>query len=368
MKIRKKELGYIILTFFLCFTIYQNWDKGSHIIATLWASLKPFLYGAGIAYVINIVMYAYEKWLVILLPFKPIVKLKRPIAMVLSYLTFMVIIVWIFSIVIPDLIASLQLLLRIDTQAISKIIADLNDNDIVNHALDLFGENADLSATISKYTQQILQQLLGFLTNILTSVSSIASTILNVFISLVFSIYVLANKEQLIRQTHALVTVYAGKWANYLFYLTDILHNRFHNFFVGQTLEAVILGSLTAVGMLLFGFPYAATVGVLVAFTALIPVVGAYIGATVGFILIATESFTQALLFLLFLVILQQLEGNIIYPKVVGNSIGLPGMWVLLVITLGGAIGGIFGMILGVPVAGTIYQVIKDDVQKRQPD
>lgn len=128
----------------------------------------------------------------------------------------------------------------------------------------------------------------------------------------------------------------------------------------------MILGSLTVIGMLIFQFPYALTVGVLVAFTALIPVVGAYIGVTIGFILIATESLTEAFLFVLFLILLQQFEGNVIYPKVVGGSIGLPSMWVLMAITIGGALWGILGMLLAVPVAATIYQIVKDHIIKRQ--
>lgn len=144
------------------------------------------------------------------------------------------------------------------------------------------------------------------------------------------------------------------------------MHQRFHGFFVGQTLEAMILGSLTAAGMFLFNFPYAATIGILVAFTALIPVIGAYIGATIGFILIATQSVSQAFLFLVYLIVLQQFEGNVIYPRVVGGSIGLPGMWVLMAITIGGALWGILGMLVAVPLAASLYQIIKDNVAKRQ--
>lgn len=366
MRFTEKELCYIVLTFFLCFAIYQNWESGASLIQTFWDSLKPFLVGAGLAYIVNIVMYVYEGWFVKVVKVPFLLKLKRPIAMVLAYLTFIVVIVWIFSIVLPDLISSLQSLLKIDTHAVSKIIAELNDNKMLNNIFEMFNKNADIGTTISKYTQQIVKQLLGFLTNILTSVSGIASAIINVFVSFVFSIYVLSNKETLIYQARTLTSVYTGKWSSKLFYLTKILHDRFHNFFVGQTIEAIILGTLTAIGMVIFGFPFATTVGVLIAFTALIPVVGAFIGAGVGFILIATESFKLAVLFIVYLLVLQQIESNMIYPKVVGNSIGLPGMWVLLAITVGGAVGGILGMLVAVPVAGTLYQVLKDHTKSKQ--
>ncbi|MGV3009738.1 AI-2E family transporter [Streptococcus thoraltensis] len=366
MKITKKEVGYIVLTFFLCFGIYQNWESGAGLIKTFWNALKPFLVGAGIAYIVNIVMYVYETWFCKFIKTPFLLKIKRPISMILAYLTFILVVVWIFSIVLPDLISSLKMLLKIDTQAVSKIIAELNDNKVINRILDVFGQNSDISSTISKSTQQITNQLLSVLTNVLTSVSNIASTVINVFVSLVFSIYVLANKETLIRQARTLTDLYTGKWASKIFYVTEILHDRFHNFFVGQTIEAIILGTLTAIGMVIFSFPYAVTVGVLIAFTALIPIVGAFIGAGVGFILIATKSFQLAVFFIIYLVILQQIESNLIYPKVVGNSIGLPGMWVLLAITVGGAVNGILGMLVAVPIAGTLYQVLKDNVKEKR--
>ncbi|BAQ51302.1 permease [Streptococcus pyogenes] len=128
----------------------------------------------------------------------------------------------------------------------------------------------------------------------------------------------------------------------------------------------MILGSLTASGMFILRLPFAGTIGVLVAFTALIPVIGASIGAAIGFILIMTQSMSQAIIFIIFLIILQQIEGNFIYPKVVGGSIGLPAMWVLMAITIGASLKGIVGMIIAVPLAATLYQVIKDNIQKRQ--
>ena len=200
----------------------------------------------------------------------------------------------------------------------------------------------------------------------LTSVSTIASTVLNIFVSLVFSIYILASKEELGRQFNVLMDTYISKYADGIRYVFGILHLRFHGFFVVQTIEAVILGTLTTLGMFLLDFPDAATIGILVAFFSLIPIVGAYIGATFCFILIATHSVSQAFFFLIYFVILQQFEGNVIYPRVVGGSIGLPGMWVLMAITIGGALWGGLGMIVAVPIAASLYQMIKDNVAKRQ--
>ena len=139
----------------------------------------------------------------------------------------------------------------------------------------------------------------------------------------------------------------------------------FHRYIVGQCTEAVILGVLCTVGMLIFRFPYAPMIGALIGFTALIPVAGAYIGAAVGAIMILTVSPLKALLFLVFIVVLQQLEGNLIYPKVVGKSIGLPAIWVLAAITVGGSLMGIAGMLISVPITAALYRLLKEDMRRQ---
>ncbi|MCI7676598.1 MAG: AI-2E family transporter [Streptococcus orisratti] len=366
MKFEKKQVYYVVIAFTLCFAIQAYWSSGAQLLNTFYTASFPFLMGAGLAYIINIVMSAYEKLYVRLFKNTWLIKLKRSISMILAYLTFTVIIIWIFSIVLPDLIKSLSSLMTIDTKQITKLINELGDNKLVAQALEYLGAGNDLATTIQKYSQQVLKQVLTVLTSLLTSVTTLASTILNLFISLVFSIYVLASKEKLGHQFNLLIDTYLGKFAKTVHYVIGILHQRFHGFFVGQTMEAIILGTLTATGMFIFKLPYAATIGVLVAFTALIPVVGAYIGLCIGFILIATQSITKAIFFVIYLIILQQFEGNLIYPRVVGNSSGLPGMWVLLAITVGGSLWGVLGMLIAVPLSASIYQIIKDHVHKRQ--
>ncbi len=366
MKFEKKQVYYVVLAFVLCYAIQAYWSNGASIVGTIYKASFPFLIGAEIAYIVNIVMSLYEMLYTRVIKNRVLLKGKRAISMILAYLTFILLISCLFSIVLPDLISSINSLLKIDTTGIANFIKEVSDNKAIKELFDYFGNSSDITSTLSDYSQQILNQVLSVLTGVLTSVSTIASTVLNVFVSLVFSIYVLASKEQLGRQFNLLIDTYLGKYAEKVHYVLDILHQRFHGFFVGQTLEAMILGSLTAAGMFLFSFPYAATIGILVAFTALIPVIGAYIGATIGFILIATQSVSQAFLFLVYLIVLQQFEGNVIYPRVVGGSIGLPGMWVLMAITIGGALWGILGMLVAVPLAASLYQIIKDNVAKRQ--
>ena len=145
-----------------------------------------------------------------------------------------------------------------------------------------------------------------------------------------------------------------------------MLNSSFHSYIVGQCTEAIILGTLCALGMALFGFPYAVMIGAVVGAMALIPIAGAYVGGAVGFLLILTVSPLRALLFVVYLIILQQLEGNLIYPRVVGGSIGLPGLWVLAAVTVGGGVSGITGMLLGVPVTATVYKLLKNDLHRRE--
>ena len=366
MKFDKKQVYYVVFAFIICYAIQAYWHSGAALVDTIYQASIPFMIGAGIAYIVNIVMSAYESLYDRFLTHPILQKIKRSITMILAYLTFIFVIFWLFSIVLPDLIVSINSLLRIDTSGFSHFIKEISDNRVIKESLNYFGSLSDITTTLSDYSRQFLNQVLSVLTGVLTSVSTIASTVLNIFVSLVFSIYILASKEELGRQFNVLMDTYISKYADGIRYVFGILHLRFHGFFVGQTIEAVILGTLTTLGMFLLDFPYAATIGILVAFFSLIPIVGAYIGATIGFILIATHSVSQAFFFLIYLVILQQFEGNVIYPRVVGGSIGLPGLWVLMAITIGGALWGVLGMIVAVPIAASLYQMIKDNVAKRQ--
>lgn len=366
MKFEKKQVYYVVFAFIICYAIQAYWHSGAALVDTIYQASIPFMIGAGFAYIVNIVMSAYESLYDRFLTHPILQKIKRSITMILAYLTFIFVIFWLFSIVLPDLIVSINSLLRIDTSGFSHFIKEISDNSVIKESLNYFGSLSDITTTLSDYSRQFLNQVLSVLTGVLTSVSTIASTVLNIFVSLVFSIYILASKEELGRQFNVLIDTYISKYADGIRYVFGILHLRFHGFFVGQTIEAVILGTLTTLGMFLLDFPYAATIGILVAFFSLIPIVGAYIGATIGFILIATHSVSQAFFFLIYLVILQQFEGNVIYPRVVGGSIGLPGMWVLMAITIGGALWGVLGMIVAVPIAASLYQMIKDNVAKRQ--
>jgi len=199
------------------------------------------------------------------------------------------------------------------------------------------------------------------------TVLSVFSGIVTAVLAIIFAIYLLCSKDKLLSQFDRLLKRYLKPlWHKRITYTLGILNDSFHSFIVGQCIEAVLLGALCTIGMSILRIPYATMIGALIAFTALIPVAGAYIGAGVGAFMIMTVDPMKALIFLIFLLILQQLEGNIIYPKVVGSSIGLPGIWVLTAVTVGGGIFGVAGMLIGVPLAAALYRIIGNDVRKSE--
>ena len=366
MKFTKNQFIWLVVLFFSCFLIYTYWETVVSICNKIFVASQPFLFGAGIAFVVNILMSFYEKILIKFIPFGFITKIKRPVSLLLAFATIGLIFTWVVFTVLPDLIDSINTLISQDRSAINNLINWLLKNKSLQKIIQDLGGVTQVRELINSYSAQLLQQIMNGLTNFLTSLTSLPSTLINLFISIVFSCYVLVGKEKLGSQVNRLVDVYLGRYGKTFHYVVAILNNRFHNFFVYQSIEACILGTLCYIGMRIFNFPYAATISILIGFSAMIPVLGAYIGVTIGTILIMTHSVTLALLFVAYVVILQQFEGNLIYPYVVGGSTGLPVVWVFLAITIGSALGGILGMLVSVPVAATLYQIVKDNVVTRE--
>ncbi|MCE2153929.1 AI-2E family transporter [Streptococcus thermophilus] len=366
MKFTKNQFIWLVVLFFSCFLIYTYWETVVSICNKVFVASQPFLFGAGIAFVVNILMSFYEKILIKFIPFGFITKIKRPVSLLLAFATIGLIFTWVVFTVLPDLIDSINTLISQDRSAINNLINWLLKNKSLQKIIQDLGGVTQVRELINSYSAQLLQQIMNGLTNFLTSLTSLPSTLINLFISIVFSCYVLVGKEKLGSQVNRLVDVYLGRYGKTFHYVVAILNNRFHNFFVYQSIEACILGTLCYIGMRIFNFPYAATISILIGFSAMIPVLGAYIGVTIGTILIMTHSVTLALLFVAYVVILQQFEGNLIYPYVVGGSTGLPVVWVILAITIGSALGGILGMLVSVPVAATLYQIVKDNVVTRE--
>lgn len=364
-KIKKYSAVKLILIAAVFVLGIRYFEEILGFLGTLKGVFLPLFLGCAMAYVLNIVMSALEK---IYFPKKDarwVERTRRPVCMVASILTVTGIVFLIIRVVVPELLNAIILLGEGIPVYVEKVI-----NWAVDHSGDIPALNKWLESLEIDWAQMI-RQFLGGVTGILNSTVSlvgvVSKSVVNVFMGLIFAIYLLLNKEKLLSQAGRILRVYMKEESlEKLIHVVTVTHKTFTSFITGQCTEAVILGSLCTVGMLLFRFPYAPMVGALVGATALLPVVGAYIGAVVGAFMILTVSWTKVIPFVIFLVILQQLEGNLIYPRVVGASIGLPGMWVLAAVTVGGGLGGIGGMLLGVPLAATLYKLFSEHIHTRE--
>ncbi|MDD6069555.1 MAG: AI-2E family transporter [Clostridiales bacterium] len=338
---------------------------------TLYAVAHPLILGCVFAYVLNILMVRLEgiyfpgsqnKW---------IMKSRRPICMVLSLSILIMIVIFVLYLVIPQVVDCFIIISKDVPDAIDKVIVFLIEKSDELPALQkqLTELNLDWGSIFNKVSAGLMSGTKGLLNSATTIVGSFVGTVTNVVVGLIFSLYVLACKEDVGNKLNRMfkaffkVNVYEK-----LCYVVKVVHQCFSSFIVGQVTEAVILGTLCAVGMSLIRLPYAGPIGALVGLTALIPVFGAYIGAALGAFMIVTVEPKQAIVFLIYLVILQQIEGNLIYPKVVGSSIGLPGIWVLAAIMVGSGLGGVVGMLVGVPVAASVYKLLRDATKKKEEE
>lgn len=354
----------IIAAAAIIFTALQNLTAVLDFLKGVFAIFAPFAVGAAIAFVINVPMRSIEKHL---FPEKKrFDKLRRPLALVLTLLAIAAVVAAVMILVIPQLVTTvtnLNLGKRIPEFMgkaqiyIEEIFKDYPQIQswISNLKLDWSG----IMASVSGWVQSGLSSTLDVAAN---AVSGVVSA----FIGFVFAVYVLLQKERLGNQFKMILyALIPEKAADRFLEIASQTSSTFSNFLSGQCLEAVILGCMFAVAMLILRMNYVVLISVLIAFTALIPLVGAFIGCFVGAFLIFMESPVQALVFVIMFLILQQLEGNLIYPKVVGESVGLPAMWVLFVVTIGGKLMGVFGMLIMIPASSVIYALFREFVVKR---
>ncbi len=354
--------GSIFLLYLACF----YWSGVSSFLGTLLGALSPLFLGFSIAYVVNILMSFYERHYFAKFAHSKLVKSsKRPVCLTGAVVTVLGIVALVIWLVVPELVSCISLLVSEIPKAMEKFIGSSWVQKVLPKDIVSYLASVDWMTNITKAVGVITSGLGDAITTVVSAVSSVFSVMVSVVLGIIFALYMLISKEKLQKQCGDLLHRY-GKagWQCKIEHFLSVLNRCFHSFIVGQCIEAVILGALCALGMWVFGFPYATMIGALIGFTALIPVVGAFIGAGVGFIMILTVSPIKALLFIVFIVILQQLEGNLIYPKVVGESIGLPALWVLAAVTVGGSLLGVLGMLVGVPLAAAVYHLLKEDVKK----
>ena len=332
--------------------------------------LKPFAIGAAMAFVINLPLKFIEEKMLGKMPEK-YKGAKRTVGIVLSLLFFAAIIYFVVISVIPQTARTVN-------QLAQKIPVFFNN--VFQQAEILLADNPQALEFLNNLEYQSMNwnQLLNNVGNflksgvgsLLTSTVSVAGSlfgsVVNGIISFISSLYILSQKEKLKDQASRIVSAYFKEKAQKrIVYVFNLLYHNFSKFLTGQCVEAVILGCLFVVAMTIFRMPYAFMIGVLIAFTALIPLVGAFIGCFVGAFFILVDTPIKALWFVIMFLIIQQLEGNLIYPKVVGNSVGLPSLWVLVAVTLGSSMFGVVGMLMFIPLFSTAYTLLREDVNKR---
>ena len=346
-----------------------NFDRLKNIFSYLLTISMPIILGFIIAYVLNIPMVMLEKLYFPNSDSIVIKKTRRPVSILVSIIIITVVLTFILNLVIPQLISVFGRIIEI-----IPLLANGIQNWVIENE-EIFPPLAEFVETFQIDWQNIVTNMISianrFTTNIiettLSTVGSVFSIVVNLFLSLMISLYVLMSKETLGRQFRILSETYLPERGHKgLMYVLEVTDFSFRHFITGEVLEALILGSLVTVGMWIFQFPYASMIGALTGVTALIPVLGAYISGAIGFIMIFVDSPIQALTFIVFIIVVQQLEGNLIYPRVVGGSIGLPGLWVLISITIGGGLLGIWGMLLAVPLVSTLFKLLKNDIEYRR--
>ncbi len=365
----KKRIAVIVVVVALLALSLKYSDLIFGTLSDMGGIIRPLLIGCAFAYILSILVTRIERIPFFAAPGAPLYRIRRPISILCSIGLIIAAITLIIQIVIPQLADAIGVLIKEIPAAISQLITWISSRSRDWPQLESFLES--LNVNWPQLLQRAASHLTSGLSNIFSStvyiLSAIGSMIVTLVVALIFSIYILAGRERLFRQFQTVAQTYLRKkWYDRLALVISTAHDTFTRFIIGQCTEAVILGALCTIGMTIFRFPYASMIGTLIGATALLPVVGAYLGAFIGAFMIFTVNPLQTLGFLVFIVILQQIEGNLIYPRVVGSSVGLPGIWVLTAVTIGGGLSGVVGMLLAVPVTATAYKLLQRDVRRRK--
>ena len=365
VKIDYKKILEIVLIGIGCYWALNNFQIILDIFNSILAVIMPFLLGIMIAFILNVLMIRIEKILSRFILDKKYTSFKRVISIIVSLLIVIGVIGIITTLIIPELTNAIKVIVKSFPETFEQLQVWINQNGNSFPQLETWINSVDLNSIASELSGLFKIGLTGMLGSTVDVISMFFTSILNLVVGIVFALYILMSKETLKRQSHKLIDAYIPKRISVkLLEVGTLARTTFSNFVIGQTVEAFILGTLCAVGMAVLNLPYAPMVGSLVGITAFVPIVGAFIGGGIGAFMILTVDPMQALIFIIFLVVLQQLEGDLIYPRVVGSSVGLPSIWVLFAVTVGGGLWGITGMLFSVPVLSVVYALIKGHVNK----
>lgn len=354
---KKIKIGIIILIVpvILAYLLFNGKSIGN-ALGTFMAIISPFIIGAALAFVLNMPMNfienkVFKKW-----TSKP--GLKRAISLLISLVIVSAIIAFVVILIIPNFFEAIKSLI----QGIPVLVEKLRKYPEIAKQLDKIYDTYSITSThdlVVKLKPYLTKNGLDILNNVFFGISTVFSAVLSFVVSFTFAIYLLFSKETLRRQFTELDYVFfSGKTANKILIFFKVAYEKFYSFFKGQFIEAFMLGFMCFIGMYLLKMPNAATVSVLIGFGALIPLVGAILAAALGALIILIESFSKAIMFVIFIIVLQQFDGNVTYPRIVGSSVGLPSIWVLVAVTIGAAVNGIVGMLIFVPIFATIYELL----------
>lgn len=364
MRIEWKSCFRVCVCAFLLYLAIYYWKGIANLGGLLIGAAMPLVIGGSAAYIVNILMNFYERR--IPLRTKAWTRARRPVCMLLALLSLVVGAMLLVGLIVPQLVSCFQVLLSALPDALTKLYLWLDEKFTVSayFSESIPATSAEWRALIEKSSSMLLSGFGGAMDMVISAATSVVGGVITAFMSLIFCIYILTGKEKLRSQFSRLTLRIMGEARTAKF--KSVLHvvdDCFHDYIVGQCVEALILGGLCTLGMLLLRLPYAIMIGAMIGVTALIPVAGAYIGAAFGAVMIFSVNPVQALIFLVFLIILQQLEGNLIYPRTVGSSLGLPAIWVLAAVTIGGGVLGIGGMVLFVPLTAAAYRLVGNYVR-----
>lgn len=354
---------YTIIIAYVIFNFKNIISGGKNAIGII----SPFIIGIAIAFILNLVMRIFEERVFKVLDSKRYSKyssLKRPLSVALTFVVVFAAITGLIIFIIPQLIDSISTLtdtvpsyIRSFEELISQYVSNTEVlNTLWNNFLSAWRE-------ILQFTGQIVVTSLSGVVNITVGFTS---GLVNFVLSLIFSIYMLLNKERLqLGMKKVLYAFSKNNFADKIMYLGKVANESFSSYIGGQFIEAIIIGALCFIGMIILKMPYPLLISVLVAVTALIPIFGAFIGTIPSAFIILIIDPMKALWFVIFIIVLQQIEGNLIYPKVVGSSVGLPPIWVMLAMLIGGNTFGLLGMLLGIPTFSVIYKISREYINKR---
>lgn len=364
---RKIQIGITILIVpvILAYLLFNGKSIGN-ALSTFMAIISPFIIGAALAFVLNMPMNFIENKLLKKWTSRP--GLKRAISLLISLVIVSAILTFVVTLIIPNFLEAIKSLI----QGIPVLVEKLRKYPEIAKQLDKIYDTYAITSThdlFVKLKPYLTKNGLDILNNVFFGISTVFSVVLSFVVSFTFAVYLLFSKETLRRQFTELTYVFfSGKTAKRIIVFFKVAYEKFYSFFKGQFIEAFMLGFMCFIGMYLLKMPNAATVSVLIGFGALIPLVGAILGAALGALIILIESFSKAIMFVIFIIVLQQFDGNVTYPRIVGSSVGLPSIWVLVAVTIGAAVSGIAGMLIFVPIFATIYELLYRYKKKKLED